>query len=430
MFNVTLLVTLSEKGSHSVTKRDNIMARTTKPLTNTEVKQAKPKEKEYNLSDGSGLMLRVKPHGSKIWLFNYYRPFSKKRANIGFGQFPEVTLADARQRRDEARTLLSKDIDPKTYKVQQFQEKKTALENTFGKVAEKWHILKKQQVKVETAEKSWQTMNLHILPELANVPIHLVKPKLVIDILNPIASKGSLETVKRLCRNINEVMRLAVASGLIEINYLADITKLFAAPKKTNMATITPDRLPELMRALNQASIMKITRCLVEWQLHTMTRPNEAATAKWEDISLENKTWIIPAEQMKMNKAHTVPLSPQMLSLLEIIKPISGHREYLFPSHRNPRGHANTQSVNMALKRMGFNGQLVSHGLRALASTTLNDQQIFDKELIEASLAHVDKNQARRAYNHADYLEHRRKVMDWWSLHIQKAADGNMSLVG
>jgi len=404
------------------------MARVTKPLSDTQIKQAKAKDKEYNLADGAGLMLRVKPNGSKLWLFNYYRPFTKKRANMGLGKYPEVTLAEVRQLREKAKNLLAKDIDPQANKIQQSQEQKEAIENTFGKLAEKWYSLKKQQVKAETADKAWQTMSLHVLPLLGLVPIHLVKPKLVIDILTPVASKGSLETVKRLCRNINEVMRLAVASGLLEVNYLADITKLFAPPKKTNMPTISPERLPELMKALSNASIMKVTRCLVEWQLNTMTRPIEAATAKWEDINLNEQTWIIPAERMKMSKPHTIPLSPQMLSLLELLKTISGHREYIFPSHRNPKSHANNQSVNMALKRMGFNGQLVSHGLRALASTTLNEQGTFDPDVIEAALAHVDKNEVRRAYNRAEYLERRREMMLWWSDHIEKSATGNMSL--
>ena len=403
------------------------MARKTTALTNTEVSQAKPKEKEYNLSDGDGLMLRVKPNGSKLWLFNYTRPYTKKRANISFGGYPDVSLANARKRRTEARELLAQNVDPKLFREAQQQSKKEALENTFGVLAEKWIELKKQQVKEETANKAWLTMKKHVLPTLENVPVHIIKPKLVIDILKPIESKGNLETVKRLCRNINEVMRLAVASGHIEINYLTDITKLFSAPKKQNMATIKPERLPELMLALANASIQKSTRCLVEWQLHTMTRPIEAATARWCDIDIENKVWVIPAERMKMKKPHTIPLSPQALMLLNMIRSMSGNREYLFPNHRDPRKHASSQSANMALKRMGFAGELVSHGLRSLASTTLNEQG-FDHDVIEACLAHVDKNDVRAAYNRAEYIERRKKVMGWWSEHIEKAATGNLSL--
>lgn len=225
------------------------MARLTTPLTNTEIKQAKPKSKEYNLADGEGLMLRVKPTGSKFWIFNYYRPFSKKRANISFGKYPEVTLATARQRKKEARVILASDVDPKTFKEELAQKNKSALENTFGVVAEKWFELKKEKVKEETALHAWRILKKHVLPSLQNVPVHLIKPKLIIEILEPVVKQGSYETVKRLCRNINEVMRIAVASGLIELNYLADITKLFPAPQKKNMATITPDRLPELMKA-------------------------------------------------------------------------------------------------------------------------------------------------------------------------------------
>ena len=403
------------------------MARITKPLTNTEVKQAKAKDKEYSLADGEGLMLRVKPNGSKLWLFNYYRPYTKKRANLGFGKYPEVTLAEAREKRAEARTLIAKDIDPKTHKQELNNQKKEALENTFGVLAEKWLILKRQQVKPETAEKSYQSLTKHILPSLEKIPVQAIKPKLVIDIIQPVANKGSLETVKRLCRIINEIMRLAVASGVIEINYLADLTKLFPAPKKTNMATIEPNRLPELMRALSVANITRTTRCLIEWQLHTMTRPIESATAKWQDIDLDKKVWIIPAERMKMKKAHTIPLTPQTLALLDVIHSMSGNREYLFPSHRDPKAHTNSATANMAIKRMGFAGELVSHGLRALASTTLNEQG-FEPDVIEAALAHIDKNEVRRAYNRAEYIERRRVLMCWWSKHIEESATGKNTI--
>jgi integrase len=397
------------------------------PLSDTEVKQAKSRDKDYELSDGDGLMLRVRSSGSKAWLFKYHKPYTKKRTNLSFGRYPDVSLAQARKKRSEARELLAQNIDPKTHRDEQHQSSKEALEHTFGALADKWIELKRKQVKKETADKAWQQMSKHVIPSLENIPVHLIKPKLVIDILKPIEAKGNLETVKRLCRNTNEVMRLAVASGHIEVNYLADITKLFAAPKKKNMATIKPERLPELMQALANASINKITRCLVEWQLHTMTRPVEAATARWEDIDLELNLWTIPEERMKMNKPHTIPLSGQALALLEVIREMSGNREYLFPNHRNPRGHASSQSANMALKRMGFAGELVSHGLRSLASTTLNEQG-FDPDVIEACLAHVDKNEVRAAYNRAEYIERRKKVMAWWSEHIEKAATGSLSL--
>ena len=402
------------------------MAKIITPLSPTQVKQAKAREKEYTLADGNGLQLRVRPNGSKLWVLKYSQPYTKKRTNLGLGKYPDVTLAQARLKRKEARELLAQDIDPKTHKEEESLLKKEAIENTFGVLAQKWFDLKLTQVKEETANHAWRGLERHVLPTLSNMPLDKIKPKNVITLLTPIANKGSLETVKRLCRNINEVMRLGVAQGIIEVNYLADITKLFPAAKKTNMATIKPERLPELMAAIREANLLRTTRCLVLWQLHTMTRPIEAATARWEDIDLENKIWVIPAERMKMKKPHTIPLTEQTLELLNKIRSMSDGKEYLFTNHRAPTKHANSQSVNMALKRMGFAGELVSHGLRSLASTTLNEQG-FDPDVIEAALAHVDKNEVRRAYNRAEYLERRRKLMYWWSEHIEQAQQGKLN---
>lgn len=396
------------------------MAKIITPLSDTQVKQAKPREKEYTLADGNGLQLRVRPNGSKLWVLKYSQPFTKKRTNLGLGKYPDVTLSKARKKRAEARSLLADNIDPKDHRNEQELAKKEAIENTFGVLAQKWFDLKLTQVKEETANHAWRGLERHVLPTLANVPLDQIKPKAVITLLTPIANKGSLETVKRLCRNINEIMRLGVAQGVIDVNYLADVTKLFPPAKKTNMATIKPERLPELMTAIREANLLRTTRCLVLWQLHTMTRPIEAATARWQDINLESKVWVIPAERMKMKKPHTIPLTEQTLELLNKIRSMSDGKEYLFTNHRDPTKHANSQSVNMALKRMGFAGELVSHGLRALASTTLNEQG-FDPDVIEAALAHVDKNEVRRAYNRAEYLEPRRKLMSWWSEHIESS---------
>ncbi|TXK93188.1 hypothetical protein BMR10_16430 [Methylococcaceae bacterium CS4] len=181
------------------------------------------------------------------------------------------------------------------------------------------------------------------------------------------------------------------------------------------------------MSTLSRASIKLTTRCLIEWQLHTMVRPSEAAGTRWDEIDFDNGLWNIPIERMKQKKAHIVPLTPQCLAILEVMKPISSRSEYVFPSDRNPKTHTNSQTANMALKRMGFDKQLVAHGLRSLASTALNEQG-FDGDVIEAALAHTGKNEVRNAYNRANYLERRKPVMDWWSNYIDEAATGNMSM--
>lgn len=222
-------------------------------------------------------------------------------------------------------------------------------------------------------------------------------------------------------------MNHGVNSGYIVANPLVKIHTAFKKPKKENMATLAPSELPELMRSLSQASIKRVTRCLIEWQLHTMTRPSEAATARWDELDLEKLTWTIPAEKMKKRRVHVIPLTQQMLGILEAIKPISGHREFIFPSDRDPKTHCNTQTANMALKRMGYGGRLVSHGLRSLASTILNEEG-FESDLIESALSHVDANSVRAAYNRSNFLERRRPMMNWWSEYIETAADGNLSV--
>lgn len=399
------------------------MARTTKPLTNTEVKQAKPKDKEYNLADGGGLALRVKTSGSKLWIFNYSRPHTKQRANISFGTFPEVSLAEARERRTAARELLAKDIDPKEHKDEQQRQKAEAHANTLEHVAANWFEIKKGKVTSNYAEDIWRSLNLHVFPKMGRLPLHKITAPIAIDSIKPIAAKGSLETVKRLCQRLNEVMTYAVNSGLLEANPLSGIGRAFQTPEKRNMPALKPAELPELLQRMANTQIKLATRTLILWQLHTMTRPSEAASTRWEEIDFVKALWHIPAERMKKDRPHTIPLSPQALALLELMKPISGHRDYVFTGDRDYSKPINEQTANAALKRMGFGGRTVAHGLRALASTTLNEQG-FDPDVIEAALAHVDANEVRRAYNRAEYLERRKVMMLWWSEHIESALSG------
>ncbi|MCS0087401.1 integrase domain-containing protein [Vibrio parahaemolyticus] len=398
-------------------------------LTSKAITNAKPKEKDYVLSDGDGLQLRVRTNGSRLWNFNYRHPITKKRINMGLGAFPELSLANARKKTIEARELVADGIDPKEARDSKLSEMQKELEDTLLNLAKEWFERKKESVTPNYADDIWRSLELHVFPQIANTPVKDIDAPLVIDLLRPIEAKGSLETVKRLSQRLNEIMNYAANCGLVKANPLTGIRAAFKKPKKENMAALPPDELPELMGAIANASIKRTTRCLIEWQLHTMTRPAEASGARWDEINWEEKVWTIPAERMKKRREHRIPLTEQIQALLEVIKPISGHREYIFPSDRDPKKPCNSQTANMALKRMGFAGRLVSHGLRSLASTTLNEQG-FDRDLIEAALAHVDDNQVRSAYNRTDYLERRRPMMSWWSGHIEEAAKGSLSVTG
>ncbi|PLT25891.1 integrase domain-containing protein [Pseudoalteromonas sp. MelDa3] len=405
------------------------MARSAKQLTDTALKKAKAEDKDIILSDGNGLQVKVRKSGSKLWNFNYYHPITKKRINMGLGKYPDISIVNARKLAQEARELVALGTDPKEHRDETLAFKRAQEELTLNKVALEWFEVKKQSLTKDYGEDIWRSLNKHILSVIGKYPIGKINAPQVIKILKPIEAKGTLETVKRLCLYLRKIMIHAVNSGYINANPLAGISEVFKKPQKLNMPSLKPEELPELMQTLAIASIKRVTRFLIEWQLHTLTRPGEAAGTRWDEIDFGNKLWTIPPERMKKRREHVIPLSKQALELLEAIKPISGHREFVFPSDRNPRNHINNETANMALKRMGFEGRLVSHGLRSLGSTTLNEHE-FNPDVIEAALAHVDKNQVRSAYNRAEYIEKRRELMNWWSDHIGKASQGTLSVTG
>ncbi|EPL6464359.1 TPA: integrase [Proteus mirabilis] len=401
------------------------MARKTKPLTDTEIKAAKPQDKDYQLYDGDGLTLLIKSSGSKLWQFRYYRPYTKQRTKQSFGAYPAVTLSDARKLKAESRSLLAKDIDPQEYQKDQIRNSQEAKTNTFQLVAERWWEVKKSTVTEDYGNDIWRSLERDVFPAIGDISVTDIKAHILVQAIQPVQARGALETVRRLCQRINEVMIYAQNTGLIDAVPSINIGKAFEKPKKKNMPSIPPNQLPKLMQTMRTASISLSTRCLFMWQLLTISRPAEAAEARWDEINFETKEWKIPAARMKMNREHTVPLSDAALAILELMKPLSGHREFIFPSRIKPTQPMNSQTVNAALKRAGFGGVLVSHGLRSIASTALNEHG-FPPDVIEAALAHVDKNEVRRAYNRSDYLEQRRPMMQWWADFIEEADRGSI----
>ena len=405
------------------------MAIKTTPLSDTEVRSAKPKDKQYSLYDGDGLELRISPAGSKRWMIRYKRPHLNKPNVIKVGNYPETSLAAARKIRTEYRELLDRGIDPQKHAEQQSNAKRLELSTTLNDVAIKWFAVKFSKISDRHAFNIQRSFETHLFPDLGKYPVSDLTAPLVIETLKPLEAADKAETLSRICQRLNELMTWCVNTGILQHNPLAGIKAAFVSAKPEKMPTIKPEQLPELMKALSYAQIRILTRCLIEWQLHTMVRPSEAAGAMWDEIDLDKMLWTIPAERMKQKREHQVPLTTQTVALLDFMKPISGRSKYVFPSDRNPGKPTHSETANRALQRMGYAGILVSHGLRALASTTLNEQG-FDHDVIEAALAHQDKNQVRSAYNRATYLERRRKLMNWWSDHIEEAATGKMALSG
>ncbi len=307
------------------------MARITKPLTNTEIEKAKPKDKDYSLMDGQGLFLRVKTNGKKFWLFNYYKPFSTppKRTNLGIGAYPEISLAQARLIRDEWRALLAKNIDPKVHRQNIVDEEISKRENTFEAVAKKWREKKSLEVQPKTMEKNWARLENHLFSKIGNVAVSEITPKMVIKAVEPLKERGVGDTLHRVIRLLNEVLNFAVNMGLIEFNKCVNVSANFSTHTAENNPTIRPELLSEFLSDLDDSNSSIQVKILIKWQLLTMVRPREAVSAEWQEIDFDKKTWTIPAEKMKGNKcSHIVPLSRQAIVLLEKIKSSTGYTQW------------------------------------------------------------------------------------------------------
>lgn len=402
----------------------------TKPLTNTEIRSAKATSKDLSLYDGDGLILYVKLSGSKVWRFRYYKPITGKRQTMTIGAYPEISLADARQHREDARALLAKGIDPQEYKREVMTEAYEAKANTLAKVAADWLAVKmSQNLSENTIKQINRMLNVYLLPSMGSVPVTMITPRRVIEAMETLKAAGRLETIHRAIQRLREIMDYAANAGYITANPISRISTAFSQPVRTNNPTIRPEGLPRLLQLVAVSRLELQTRLLIEWQLLTMTRPREAAETEWNEIDTKAKIWVIPAERMKMKREHVIPLCQQALDVIQAMKAISGNRVHVFPSFKNPQKPMSSQTVNMALKRMGYKGELVSHGLRSIASTALNEEG-FNPDVIEAALAHRGKDAIRNAYNRSTYLEQRRVMMDFWGNYVEQAASGQVMASG
>ena len=390
------------------------MARITRPLTNNEILKAKPREKDFTLHDGDGLFLLVKTSGKKLWRFRYQRPGSSSRTNLSLGSYPALTLAAARQIRDQHLTTLAQGMDPQQQQEQASEQRQIELDSIFSTVAANWFQIKSRSVTEDYAKDIWRSLDKDVFPTIGSIPVQEIKARTIVEALESIKARGALETVRRLVQRVNEIMIYAVNTGLIDANPASGVGMAFEKPKKQNMPTLRPEELPKLMRSLVMSNLSVSTRCLIEWQLLPLVRPSEASGARWVEIDLNAKLWTIPAERMKAKREHIVPLSTKALDILDVMKPISAHRQYIFPSRNDPKKPMNSQTANAALKRIGYGGKLVAHGLRSIASTALNEAGM-NPDVIEAALAHSDKNEVRKAYNRTTYLMQRIELMNWWA---------------
>lgn len=369
--------------------------------------------------------MHIRPTGAKIWRFRYDHPISKKRTKISFGDYPTITLAQARAKREEMRALLLNDIDPALHRQQQQAQLVADNNNTFHAVCEQWREKKRNDITAKTLDKYWRQLELYVLPFIGHYPISDITPPLIVATLRPVESKGTLDTVHRLITNINAILNFAVNGGLIPFNPCLKVAQMFKRHKKQNNPSIRPEQLPQFMQDLAKSRATPQTKAAIKFKLLTIVRSSEAVNAEWEEIDLKNAVWTIPAHKMKMRVDHCVPLSKQALQILAMMKPITGNSRYVFPKSGSPRLPMVPDTINNALKRMGYKGVMTAHGMRSLASVHLNEQG-ENPDAVEKCLAHdVKGNSVRRAYLQSNFFEQRIAIMQRWADYVEQCATAN-----
>uniref|UniRef100_I2PZX6 Integrase n=1 Tax=Desulfovibrio sp. U5L TaxID=596152 RepID=I2PZX6_9BACT len=398
-------------------------------LTDVAVRNAKPGPKTIRLKDERGLHLEISPKGGKWWRLRYW--ISGKERLISLGTYPEISLKDARERRDEARKLIANGIDPS----QARKDGKAAAEaqvaedaNTFEVVARDWHAKQVKAWSEGHAAKVLGRMEQHLFPAFGNVPISTLRAPAILPTLRDIEDKGNHETAKRLRQYCEAVFAFAISTGRAERNVGADLRGALAPCRvKNRPAIIDPKGVAELLRAIDGYQGSPITLAALRLAPLVFVRPGELRQAEWSEIDLDaadGPRWSIPAEKMKMRRDHIVPLSKQAVEIITDLHALTGHDRFLFPCNRTNGRCMSNMTLNAALRRLGYEqGEHCAHGFRAMASTLLNELG-WNGDLIERQLAHAERNSIRAAYNRAEYLPERRKMMQAYANYLEKLKAG------
>lgn len=390
------------------------------PLTDVAVRNAKPVVKPFKMTDEKGLYLQVTPSG-KYWRMNYR--FAGKQKTIAFGVYPDVSLAAARERRDEARRLLANDTDPSLVKAVKKQAKFQLSENTFEAVAREWYAKKLPGWAPATALKARRFLEKDVFPWLGRRPISEIGAPDLLAVLRRVESRGAIELAHRIKDYCGQVFRYAVATGRAERDPSGDLKGALPPAKAKHHASITDPRLiGELIRAITGYSGSLVTKCALQLAPLTFVRPGELRNAEWVEIDLDRAEWRIPGEKMKMKDRHIVPLSNQAIRILETIQPLTGNGRYIFPSLRSHDRPMSENTINAALRRLGYDkDEMTGHGFRSMASTLLHEQG-WPHEAIERQLAHAERNTVSAAYNYAEHLPKRREMMQHWADYLDGLA--------
>lgn len=392
-------------------------------LVDMALRQAKPAEKPYRLYDGLGLYMEVAVSGSRCWRLKYRYLNKEKRMSLGI--YPEVTLVEARERREAARKLLANGVDPAMDKREKQRAAILNAETTFEVVAREWHEQQKDRWTKDYAANVLNRLEQDIFSVIGRMPIADIKPLQVLDALRRIEKRGAHEVARRMMQTCGQIFRYAVITARTDRNPAADLQGALKPFKKGHYAALEPHELPEFLHALekNDARLFMPTRMAIKMMLLTFARTGELINSKWDEIDFDNAEWRIPAERMKMRRPHIVPLSHQAIAILREMQELNGKREYIFASQVYPRKPMSNNTILFALGRLGYKGRTTGHGFRALAMSTIKEKLGYRHEVVDRQLAHAPRNKVDAAYDRAQFLDDRKRMMQEWANYIDKVDD-------
>jgi len=385
------------------------------PLSDTQIKKAKPSDKDYKLSDAGGLHLLITVGGGKLWRLAYR--FDGKQKTLAFGTYPAISLADARQRREDAKKLLANNVDPGAIKKAQKASTVAVIENSFEVIAREWHGKFRHTWSDVHANTLMERLKRDIFPYIGAIDIADIKPPVLLTVLRRVESRGALDTAHRNRFMCGQIFRYAIATGRAERDPSADLKGALPPVKFGHRAAPTdPKDVAPLLRAIDDFSCTFIVKSALKLLPLLFCRPGELRMAEWAEIDFENERWNIPAERMKMKEPHIVPLSRQAIAILKDLQPLTGSGRYLFPSLRSTQRCMSDNTLNASFRRMGFEKHEISaHGFRAMARTILDEVLQFRPDFIEHQLAHAVRDANGRAYNRTSHLAERKKMMQVWA---------------
>lgn len=399
------------------------------PLNDTYIRSLKPDLKPRKYFDGGGLFLFIPTSGSKLWRMAYR--FNGKSKLLSFGEYPTISLRDARARREEAKQLIAKDIDPSEHKREVRQAKIDAERNSFENIAREWHETRMAEFSEKHQGTVMYRLETYIFPAIGKVGITKLETQDIMAVVKLLEQKGNYETSRRLLQIISQVFRYAVITGKAKHNIAADMRGALRPRKVTHRAALVePEKVGQLLRDIDDYEGYFPLVCALKLAPLVFTRPTELPAAQWKEFDLEAAEWRIPAERMKMRQQHIVPLSEQALAVLRDLYAFTGGGKYLFPSTRTETRPIADATMLNALRRMGYQKHEMSvHGFRSIASTLLNELG-FNRDWIERQLAHGERDEVRAAYNYAEYLPERRKMMQAWATYLDKLRSGTRAIEG